>query len=95
MLQKLTDGRQILCNSKRSIERENSLHEARFCYIVSTGRNEFDEPTSHLDIESIEVLEQLLQDFAGGFLLISHDRSFVGTVAEKLYALDRGKLTLV
>ena len=54
-----------------------------------------DEPTSHLDIESIEVLEQLLQNFAGGFLLISHDRSFVGNVAEKLYALDRGRLILM
>jgi ATP-binding cassette subfamily F protein 3 len=54
-----------------------------------------DEPTSHLDIESIEVLEQLLQNFAGGFLLISHDRTFVGNVAEKLYALDRGRLTLM
>jgi ATP-binding cassette subfamily F protein 3 len=54
-----------------------------------------DEPTSHLDIESIEVLEQLLQNFAGGFLLISHDRTFVSNVAEKLYALNRGRLTLV
>jgi ATPase subunit of ABC transporter with duplicated ATPase domains len=54
-----------------------------------------DEPTSHLDIESIEVLEQLLQGFAGGFLMISHDRSFVSNVAEKLYGLDDGRLALL
>ncbi len=54
-----------------------------------------DEPTCHLDIESIEVLEQLLQDFKGGFLVISHDRRFVENVAHKLYLLDGGRLTVV
>lgn len=54
-----------------------------------------DEPTSHLDIESIEVLEQMLEDYRGGFLLISHDRSFVGNVAERLYLLADGHLRLV
>ncbi len=54
-----------------------------------------DEPTSHLDIESIAVLEQMLIGFAGGFLLVSHDRSLVGNVAEKLYTLHDGRLLLV
>jgi len=54
-----------------------------------------DEPTSHLDIESIEVLEELLADFHGGFLLVSHDRTFVERVAETLYMLDQGRLNLV
>lgn len=54
-----------------------------------------DEPTSHLDIESIEVLEQLLHDFQGGFLMISHDRAFVANVADKLCLLDGGRLKLV
>lgn len=54
-----------------------------------------DEPTTHLDIESIEVLEHLLQNFNGGFLLISHDRSFVSNVADKLYMLEDGRLRLV
>ncbi|MBU8932955.1 MAG: ATP-binding cassette domain-containing protein [candidate division Zixibacteria bacterium] len=54
-----------------------------------------DEPTSHLDIESIEVLEQLLIDFPGGFVIISHDRSFVENVSDKLYTLDGGRLRLV
>ncbi|RKX27572.1 MAG: hypothetical protein DRP47_06335 [Candidatus Zixiibacteriota bacterium] len=54
-----------------------------------------DEPTSHLDIESIEVLEQLLINFPGGFVIISHDRSFVENVSDKLYSLDDGILKLV
>ncbi len=51
-----------------------------------------DEPTSHLDIESIDVLEQLLNGFKGGYLIISHDRSFVTNVASGLYMLDGGRL---
>jgi ATP-binding cassette subfamily F protein 3 len=58
-------------------------------------RSEFlilDEPTSHLDIESISVLEQLLGAFPGGFLLVSHDRTFVSNVADSLLMLDTGRL---
>jgi len=54
-----------------------------------------DEPTSHLDIESIEVLESLLGAFCGGFLMISHDRTFVENASDKLYLLEEGRLRLV
>jgi ATP-binding cassette subfamily F protein 3 len=54
-----------------------------------------DEPTSHLDLESIEILERLLQDFDGGFLTVSHDRAFVENIADKLYYLEDGHLRLV
>jgi ATP-binding cassette subfamily F protein 3 len=63
------------------------LSQAEFLFL--------DEPTSHLDIESIEVLEQLLTDFPGGFLLISHDRTFVENTADQLYLLEDGHLRLV
>ena len=53
-----------------------------------------DEPTSHLDIESVEVLEETLRQFPGGYLIISHDRSFVGAVADSLYILAGGRLKL-
>jgi ATP-binding cassette subfamily F protein 3 len=52
----------------------------------------FDEPTSHLDIESVEVLEQALRAFPGGYLVVSHDRSFVATVADTLYVMAGGRL---
>ena len=54
-----------------------------------------DEPTSHLDIESIRVLEDLLASFRGGYIAISHDRTFVSEVADKLYYLQSGRLRLV
>lgn len=54
-----------------------------------------DEPTSHLDIESIEILESLLNAFRGGFLIISHDRAFVQTVADKLFLIKQGKIRQV
>lgn len=54
-----------------------------------------DEPTSHLDIESIEVLESLLNNFQGGYFIISHDRTFVSNVAEKLYLLDDNRIKLI
>ncbi len=54
-----------------------------------------DEPTSHLDLESIEILERLLQDFEGGFLTVSHDRAFIENIADRLYYLEDGHLRLV
>ncbi len=54
-----------------------------------------DEPTSNLDIASIEVLEKILTHFQGGFLVISHDRRFAVTVADRLYLLEEGKLRLM
>jgi len=54
-----------------------------------------DEPTSHLDIESIEVLEKILTDFPGGYLIISHDRTFVANVSNELYLLEEGRLKII
>ena len=51
-----------------------------------------DEPTTHLDIESVEVLESLLSAFRGGFVRMSHDRQFVSHVSGRIYTLDDGLL---
>ncbi len=51
-----------------------------------------DEPTAHLDIESVEVLEKLLTAFAGGFVLVSHDRRLISNVSDEIYQLSSGRL---
>ena len=51
-----------------------------------------DEPTNHLDIEAIAWLEEMMLDFAGALLFISHDRAFVRRLATRIVELDRGQL---
>jgi len=52
-----------------------------------------DEPTNHLDIESIEALEEALEDFHGTLLFISHDRYFINKVCSRVVAVENSKLT--
>ena len=51
-----------------------------------------DEPTNHLDIEGQEALEDELMDQQASCLLVSHDRNFVRTVANRFWLIDRKKL---
>ena len=51
-----------------------------------------DEPTNHLDIESILWLEEFLKDFAGTIIFVSHDRSFIRSMATRIIDIDRGNL---
>ncbi|HSL45166.1 MAG TPA: ATP-binding cassette domain-containing protein [Anaerolineales bacterium] len=47
-----------------------------------------DEPTNDLDIETIEVLEDLLLDYEGTLLLVSHDRAFLNNIVTSTFILD-------
>jgi ABC transport system ATP-binding/permease protein len=51
-----------------------------------------DEPTNHLDIEAITWLEDMMLEYAGALLFVSHDRAFVRRLATKIVELDRGQL---
>jgi ABC transport system ATP-binding/permease protein len=51
-----------------------------------------DEPTNHLDIEAIEWMENLLANFAGSLIVVTHDRRFLDRVATRIVELDRGHL---
>ena len=51
-----------------------------------------DEPTNHLDLDAIRWLEELLNNFKGSLLLITHDRAFLDNVANRIVELDRGEL---
>jgi ABC transport system ATP-binding/permease protein len=50
-----------------------------------------DEPTNDLDIESLELLEQRLQDYTGTLLLVSHDRRFLDNVVTQTLAAEGGR----
>ncbi len=47
-----------------------------------------DEPTNDLDIETLELLEELLLDYSGTLLLVSHDRAFLNNVATSTFVLE-------
>ena len=51
-----------------------------------------DEPTNHLDIDSQEVLQAVLDDFAGTVLLVSHDRYLIDALATQIWAASPGAL---
>ncbi|HOT91302.1 MAG TPA: ABC-F family ATP-binding cassette domain-containing protein [Anaerolineae bacterium] len=51
-----------------------------------------DEPTNHLDIPSQEVLQEVITDFNGTVLLVSHDRYLIREVATQVWAIADGKL---
>ena len=52
-----------------------------------------DEPTNHLDIDAIRWLEEYLRTFAGALLFVTHDRTFLASLATRIIELDRGRLT--
>ena len=53
-----------------------------------------DEPTNDLDIDTLELLEQLLQDFEGTLFLVSHDRAFLENTVTQIIAFEgKGKLS--
>lgn len=51
-----------------------------------------DEPTNYLDLEARNWLEQWLNDFPGGFLIVSHDRYFLDSTVTEVYELFGGQL---
>jgi ATPase subunit of ABC transporter with duplicated ATPase domains len=52
-----------------------------------------DEPSNHLDIESLIWLEAFLQGFEGALVMTSHDRAFMNRVVTKIVEIDSGTLT--
>lgn len=53
-----------------------------------------DEPTNHLDFDTVEALTTALERYEGTIVTVSHDRGFIGRVANKVLEVNHGKLTL-
>ncbi|HXX78019.1 MAG TPA: ATP-binding cassette domain-containing protein, partial [Ktedonobacteraceae bacterium] len=51
-----------------------------------------DEPTNHLDLQSRQFLEEILSEFEGTLLFVSHDRYFVDSLATKVWIIEDGVL---
>ena len=52
-----------------------------------------DEPTNHLDVESIESLEDALQEYDGSVLLVSHDRELLRVLVNRVWVLHDSRIT--
>jgi ATP-binding cassette subfamily F protein uup len=52
-----------------------------------------DEPTNHLDIDAIRWLEDLLAEYAGAVVFVTHDRAFLQRLATRIVEIDRGAVT--
>jgi ATP-binding cassette subfamily F protein 3 len=52
-----------------------------------------DEPTNHLDVESIESLEDALQEYDGSILLVSHDREMLRVLVDRVWVLHDRRIT--
>ncbi len=53
-----------------------------------------DEPTNYLDLSTLILLEHFLQEFRGGYLIVSHDREFLKKTCDHTLDIDMGRATL-
>ena len=62
--------------------------------MVTTGANflVLDEPTNHLDMQSIDILIDVFNNYAGSFIVVSHDRHFVSQIANKIWWIEDNQI---
>ena len=53
----------------------------------------FDEPTNHLDVESIEALEDAIEDYGGTVIIVSHDRALLRSLTTRVWVLHERHIT--
>ena len=53
-----------------------------------------DEPTNHLDVYSRQALETALAEYGGTMLIVSHDRRFIDSLADRIFVMENGGVTI-
>ncbi|WP_144935007.1 Vga family ABC-F type ribosomal protection protein [Paenibacillus sp. 32O-W] len=53
-----------------------------------------DEPTNFLDIQAVEALESLLEEYEGTIIFVSHDRRFIEKIATRILSIEHGEIRL-
>lgn len=83
------DGHRLIAGLSGGMRKKVALAKA---LVANPDLILLDEPTNHLDIYAIEWLEQVIKNFAGAIVLITHDRRFLDNTINKILELDRGAL---
>jgi len=87
---------QIGLDLSRSVETASGGERRRAAIVRAVAQEPdvlmLDEPTNHLDLSGIEWLEDWLNRFAGAFIVISHDRTFLTRLTKSCLWLDRGHM---
>jgi ATPase subunit of ABC transporter with duplicated ATPase domains len=67
----------------------------RFCLLFAANNDLLllDEPTNHLDPLSWEILAEVLKEYRGTVLLVSHDRMFIDQITDKLWLVENHQIT--
>ncbi|MBV6523050.1 MAG: putative ABC transporter ATP-binding protein YheS [Gemmatimonadaceae bacterium] len=81
-------GDQVLWNTSTLSGGERSRVALAIMTLRHANLLVLDEPTNHLDVESIEAIEDAIEDFEGTVLLVSHDRAFLRELATRVWAFD-------
>lgn len=83
------DGCQIISNLSGGVKKKVAIAKA---LVANPDVILLDEPTNHLDISAVLWLENVITNFNGAVVLITHDRYFLDKTVNKIIELDRGNL---
>ena len=94
MIQMITEPLNIDLTAKMKLLSGGQLRRVALAYSLISDPDLLllDEPTNHLDFESVTWLEEYLQVYRGTIICISHDRTFLKNISNKIMWLDRGTI---